>query len=196
MILAKADPRAQAFASEALRGGQICVLPTDTIYGFSGIVPESEEKIRRIKNREAHKPLIRLISRPRDVLEYTTIHIPSSLLAFWPGPLTLVIPLRTVQGGFKTAAFRCPGDEWLRSLIASCGSPLYSTSVNYAGDPPLDTAEKIDALFGSDVACVIDGGMREGSLPSTIIEVSKCGCRLLRQGSLVVPGLSCSGEPS
>ncbi|WP_187149566.1 Sua5/YciO/YrdC/YwlC family protein, partial [Treponema endosymbiont of Eucomonympha sp.] len=64
MIIDKDAPDSAAYASAVLRQGKVAVIPTDTVYGFSGIVPETEGILRRVKAREADKPFIRLLSRP------------------------------------------------------------------------------------------------------------------------------------
>lgn len=83
-------------------------------------------------------------------------------------------------------AFRCPGDKWLREVIKLCKSPIYSTSANISGTPPLHTIEEIRGAFASSaVSLIIDDGDKN-ALPSTIVRLSGGGIDILRQGSVTV----------
>ena len=93
MILNKSDPTSIETTADTLKRGGIVIIPTDTVYGFSGIVDlknsavfyETDATIRAIKGRAETKPLIQLIARPEDLRLYTDDNIPDSLLAKWPG---------------------------------------------------------------------------------------------------------------
>lgn len=191
MILPKSGKGTAAAAVRELSAGRVVVLPTDTVYGFSGVVPGSEGLIRRIKGRDEGKPFIRLVSSPDEILSYTDMPVPPVLLGLWPGALTIIVRLRDslASSPDATAAFRCPGDSWLRRVIGECGSPLYSTSVNRTGRPPLRSAAEIEREFGGEVPLIVSCGDEAGNaaLPSTIVEVSDGGCRVVRQGDLRVP---------
>ena len=183
MTVQKSDERAAPLCIELLKRGKIVILPTDTVYGFSGIVENgepifrTEEKIRAIKGREDGKPLIRLIAYPNEILRYAKDVVPASLLAKWPGALTIIVNDRASG----TAAYRCPGDAWLRAVIAESG-PVYSTSVNKSGKPALEKIRDIIEAFESDVDLIISSGDTEGTLPSTIVDISSGVIRVLRQG--------------
>lgn len=181
---------------EILLSGGIAIIPTDTVYGFSGIVdlkgsPEysTDKKIRSIKGREESKPLIQLIADPEDIKKYTTINIPEKLLELWPGPLTIIVPVKDdspLAGDYSTVAFRCPGDLWLREIIRKCNAPLFSTSVNRSGSPVLETFSEIKSEFEKEVDILVDDGDKKGSLPSTIVLVEENGFKVLRQGAVTV----------
>ena len=102
--------------ADSLKNAQVVIIPTDTVYGFSAIVDDeskTKEKIQKIKGRGDEKPFIQLISSPEDIKKYTDDEIPSNLLDYWPGPLTIIVNDKRIN---STTAFRCPADEWLRKL--------------------------------------------------------------------------------
>lgn len=185
-----------------LKKGGIVIIPTDTVYGFSGIVDladtptrfETDVKIRAIKGRSESKPLIQLIAKPEDIRLYTDDEIPAGLLAKWPGALTIIVHIKenspladTAIPESRTVAFRCPGDEWLRKIIAECGAPIFSTSVNRSGQPVLDTSSAIASEFSSEADLIIDDGDKKGALPSTLVTIEKDEVKILRQGSVKIP---------
>ena len=203
MILKKSDKASIEQTVSTLRAGGIVIIPTDTVYGFSGIVDlakpaagtrfETDAKIRAIKGRAESKPLIQLIARPEDIRLYTDDDIPPQLLAKWPGALTIIVHVKensplaaTAIPDSRTIAFRCPGDAWLREIIARCGAPIFSTSVNRSGQPVLDSSSEIAAEFAGEVDLIIDDGDKKGALPSTLVTIENGQTRVLRQGSVEI----------
>lgn len=191
MIILRSDSNSVEFVSRVLLEGSVVVLPTDTVYGFSGVVPESEDVIRKIKGRDETKPFIQLIAEPEDIYRYTDEVLPDQLLALWPGALTVIVPLKkrliTGESEVTTVAFRCPGDGWLRQIIKAVGKPIYSTSVNRSGQPVLSSVLEIDKEFGGEVKLIVDGGSTENALPSTLVKFEKGKCTILRQGDVCIP---------
>ena len=181
-IISKSDPASATRTAQVLKAGGIVIIPTDTVYGFSGIVGQTQEKIRAIKGRAETKPFIQLIATPQELANYTDDHVPDELLQKWPGALTIIV--NDKRGG--TTAFRCPGDSWLRSIIAQCGSPIYSTSVNRSGHPVLDTEHQIITEFAPQVSLIVTDGNKKGALPSTIVSVTTGQIQILRQGEVKV----------
>ena len=201
MIINKNDASSIAQTAEILKKGSVVIIPTDTVYGFSGIVDlknanthfETDAKIRAIKGRAETKPLIQLIAKPEDIRLYTNDGIPSSLLGKWPGALTIIVHIKddaplapTAIPESRTVAFRCPGDEWLRKIIEECGAPIFSTSVNRSGQPVLDTTKGITTEFENEVDLIIDDGDKKGALPSTLVTIENGNVKVLRQGSVEV----------
>ncbi|WP_407427662.1 L-threonylcarbamoyladenylate synthase [Treponema sp.] len=193
MICRKSDEESIQIAADYIRRGKIVVLPTDTVYGFSGIVDgrhysfHTNEKICRIKGRDEKKHLIQLISKTEDIKKYTRDVIPDELLEKWPGPLTIIVHTFAKDGNFETTAFRCPGDEWLRKVIALCGAPIYSTSVNRSGFAVLDNIQQIKNEFGKEVDLIVDDGDKKNGLPSTIVSIDENGeVKVVRQGTVTV----------
>lgn len=191
MIILRSDSDSVEYVSRVLLEGSVVVLPTDTVYGFSGVVPESEDVIRKIKGRDETKPFIQLIAEPEDIYRYTDEVLPDQLLAMWPGALTVIVPLKkrliTGESEVTTVAFRCPGDGWLRQIIKAVGKPIYSTSVNRSGQPVLSSVLEIDKEFGGEVKLIVDGGSTENALPSTLVKFEKGKCIILRQGDVCIP---------
>jgi L-threonylcarbamoyladenylate synthase len=201
MILKKSDPTSIEKTADTLRNGGIVIIPTDTVYGFSGIVDlksvttcfETDAKIRAIKGRAETKPLIQLIAKPEDIRLYTDDEIPPELLSKWPGALTIIVHIKensplaaTAIPETRTVAFRCPGDAWLREIIARCEAPIFSTSVNRSGQPVLDTQSSIIEEFQPEVSLIVNDGDKKGALPSTLVTIENSQVRVLRQGSVKI----------
>lgn len=193
MICRKSDDVSAQIAADYLRRGKVVVLPTDTVYGFSGIVDgrhysfHTDKKIMQIKGREENKHFIQLISKPEDLKKYTRDLVPDELLSVWPGPLTIIVHTFAEDGNFETTAFRCPDDEWLRKVISICGAPIYSTSVNRSGEPVLDNITQIKNEFGKEVELIVDDGDKKGGVPSTIVSIDESGkVKVVRQGSISI----------
>ena len=192
-IVAKSAADSLQRTVQVLKNGGVVIIPTDTVYGFSGIVPSmgslsrslslskgTDDRIRTIKGREETKPFIQLIACPEDLQLYTNDTVPPELLSKWPGALTIIV--NNKEGG--TTAFRCPGDEWLRKIISECGSPIYSTSVNRSGQPVLDEEAAIINEFTNEVDLIIKDGDKKGALPSTLVSIIDGKIKILRQGDV------------
>lgn len=192
MICSKSDDIEKIV--EILKNGGTSIVPTDTVYGFSGVVDlkdrksfKTDDRIRKIKGREESKPLIQLIANPEDIYSYTDFPIPEKIMRLWPGALTVIVPVKInspLKDYCPTVAFRCPGDEWLRRVIDGCGAPLYSTSVNRSGSPVLETFYEIRKEFETEVDILVDDGDKKGSLPSTLVMLEDKEIKVLRQGSV------------
>ena len=201
LIKNKNDSTSIEETSDTLQKGGIVIIPTDTVYGFSGIVDlktaasrfETDARIRAIKGRAETKPLIQLIAKPEDLQLYTDDVIPPELLAKWPGALTIIVHIKkdsplaaTAIPESGTVAFRCPGDAWLREIISRCQAPVFSTSVNRSGQPVLDSTTAITQEFNGEVDLIIDDGDKKGALPSTLVAIENGKIKILRQGSVKV----------
>ncbi len=196
MICRKEAGDSVARTYECLKSGGVCILPTDTVYGFSGIVDlregnyfKTDDRIRLIKGREESKPFIQLIACPEDIRKYSDVPLPQRLLSKWPGSLTVIVPVKEdcpLANFQRTVAFRCPGDEWLRKIIALCDAPIFSTSVNRSGQKNLETEEEIVREFGDEVDLVVLNGDTRGALPSTLVAVGGGEIKVLRQGAVII----------
>lgn len=179
-LIKKSDPDSVKITAEILKEGGVVIIPTDTVYGFSGIVPGTDDRIRAIKGRAETKPMIQLIARPEDLQLYTNDTVSADLLQKWPGALTIIVNNKSSG----TTAFRCPGDQWLRQVIAACGEPIYSTSVNRSGQPVLDSEEAIIKEFAGQVDLIVKDGDKKGAKPSTIVSITDGQINVLRQGDV------------
>lgn len=182
MVLPAADPEAFPLLVKILSGGGIAIVPCDTIYGIIGLAPSSEQSIRAVKGRGDDKPFLQLVADASWVGRLSAVQAPLPLSMHWPGPLTIVLPAR--EGG--TVAVRVPDSPFLRRLLLALDRPLYSTSVNRTGEPPVNTVDAITRGFESDVDLVLDGGALSG-MPSTLVDATSRPCRVLRQGALRLP---------
>ena len=187
MIINKSDENSAELVAESLKKGEIVIIPTDTVYGFSGIVDEkasTDGKIRAIKGRAETKPLIQLIAKPEEILNHTDDKIPAKLLEKWPGALTIIVHNKKTKadGTIPTTAYRCPGDAWLRHVIELAGAPIFSTSVNRSGCPVLDTVSAIRSEFENETALIVDDGGKKNALPSTLVMLENDSIKVLRQG--------------
>lgn len=175
-----------------MKRGEVCALPTDTVYGFSGIVGgemDAAKKIKLLKSSSQNareKPFIQLVSSVFDITSRTPDSIPEKILSLLPNALTIIVRTPTAENPFCTTAFRYPRDEWLLSVIKMVGSPIYSTSANKSGGEIITSAKKIESDFPS-LALVVDGGEKKNSIPSTIVRIEKgSGVTVIREGVVKV----------
>jgi protein-tyrosine phosphatase len=170
---------------QRLRRGELCVLPTETVYGLA-VLPSHEAAVARaraLKARDRAQQFTWHIARRQD-LERLVPTVPLGVRRlvqrFWPGPLTVILPAR--DGG--TAGVRLPGHDFTREVITACGEPLWLTSVNLSGQPPMLDAAAIAERFASELQLVVDDGPPPLGIASTIVR--KIGPRLevLREGLL------------
>ncbi|MCQ2576948.1 MAG: threonylcarbamoyl-AMP synthase [Treponema sp.] len=185
MICHKSDITCEKVA-EILKNGGVVIIPTDTVYGFSGITTksfETDRKIREIKGRSESKPLICLIASPTDISKYTDDVISENLLEKWPGALTVIVKNKNDE---STTAYRCPGDPWLRKVIELSGNTIFSTSVNLSGQPVLETEAEIEEVFKDKVDLIVLDGDRKNARPSTLVKMEGGKVIVLRQGDVTV----------
>lgn len=184
MVISKELHDSIEITVDKLRNKEVVIIPTDTVYGFSGIVPWTEDSIRQIKGREENKPFIQLIASPKDIYYYTDEKIDKKYLSMWPGPLTIIVPQK--EDKTKTIALRCPNDDWIRKVIELTGFSIYSTSVNHSGEKILSDIYDIVKEFDKDVVLIVDDGNKKDSKASTIISIIDGDVKLIRQGELKI----------
>lgn len=165
-----------------LEGRGIVIFPGDTIYGLTGIAPDTAGRLETIKGRDSARKMIRLLTAEmlRDISDRK---IPDAVFALWPGPLTCVITAKNNE----TVAVRIPDSFLLDSMLRRIGRPLFSTSVNRSGDEPMTSIADIVEAYEHSVDCIVDGGDLQGGLPSTILDLTVRPFRILRQGTFQVP---------
>ncbi len=186
------DPApAVARAAALLRAGETAAFPTETVYGLgaNGLNTEAVEKIFAAKGRPADNPLILHISKTEEIFPLVSEFPEKARLlaeAFWPGPLTLVLPKSSavpdiVTAGLSTVAVRCPGDAAARALIEKCGFPVAAPSANASGRPSPTSAAHVLADLNGKIPLILDGGECEGGLESTVLALAPSPT-LLRPG--------------
>jgi L-threonylcarbamoyladenylate synthase len=179
VVINQEDTEADELKFQTLRRGGVVIMRCDTIYGIVGIYPETEGRIRRIKERPEGSPFVLLIADARWVRRFSDAPFDASLRKCWPGPFTLIFPRR--DGG--TVGLRVPEDTSLRTLLRRLDTPLISTSVNRSGDPFLGAIREIAELFDAKVDLIVDGGDAADQLPSTILDLTVSPYRVLRRGA-------------
>ena len=182
-MLLKRSNESRLKLKEYLRLGEVVVMACDTIYGFIGRVPDTEDLIRAIKGRDEKSPFLQLISDTSALEAVAVLPRETDILNLWPGPFTFVFQL--IEGG--NVAFRIPEDTSLRSLIRDLGFPLYSSSVNRSGRPSMNTPSDIEAEFGNETALIEDSGLIFEGQSSTVVDLTASPYRILRQGAGKVP---------
>jgi len=188
------DGVAVAAAVAVLARGGVIAFPTETFYGL-GADPVREDAVAAIfaaKGRSAGEalPLIAADAAAARAVAASWSPIAEQLAgAFWPGPLTLVVPVRPgavvtgVTAGRDTVAVRVPGHPLARALAgAAPGRLLTATSANRSGSPALATADAVERAIGGHVSLIVDGGPSPGGLASTIVDVTGASPRLIREG--------------
>ncbi|MDX9938619.1 MAG: L-threonylcarbamoyladenylate synthase [Sphaerochaetaceae bacterium] len=184
MIVERKVPGSAHILAEHLRNGEIAIIPCDTIYGIVGADPESEPLLRMVKGRAETKPFIRLVNEAM-ALRIAADPLPPEVLALWPGPLTAIVRTATEN----TCAIRIPADEFLQEVLSLLGRPIFSTSVNVSGEPSLEDFEAMVMRFGQAVPLFIRGDAHQGTVPSTIVDITKRPFSLVRQGAADVSSL-------
>jgi L-threonylcarbamoyladenylate synthase len=186
-----------------LRAGGLLAYPTETVYGLGSVpTPEGLSALTRLKGRAPDKPFLLLISA-RAMAEAwgLTLNASASALAgaFWPGPLTLVLPggegrlpdaLRGAEGGI---AVRHTSHAGIARLVAALGAPLTSTSANRPGQPPAPGVSRLIEFFQGAVDAgqllVLDGGVLGNVPPSTVVDCTGTAPRMIRTGAIPVSEL-------
>lgn len=187
------DPAIIGAAAAALRDGAIVAYPTDTFYGLA-VDPRRDDAVRKLfaaKGR-AGTAAIPLIAADAEQAMTVGTFSPAAIAlarAFWPGPLTIVVPAtpglsRLLSGERGTLGVRVPAHAVARALAMAFGAPVTSTSANLSGHPPSRSAREVAAGFGSRVDVVLDGGDAPGGPPSTLVELVEGRPVLHRSGAI------------
>lgn len=207
MTLLSADAQGIALAAACLRTGGLVALPTETVYGLAADAGNAQAvaRIYAAKGRPQFNPLICHLARP-DQLEALAEAGPTAQAlahAFWPGPLTLVLPAREpspvsplARAGLGTLALRCPAHPVAQAVLEACGGLLVAPSANASGTLSPTTAAHVIASLGDRVDLVLDAGPTSRGLESTIVRVEPARLVLLRPGPIAPEALTTvSGVP-
>ncbi len=176
-----------------LQMGQVVAIPTETVYGLAALLSDEAaiEKIFHIKGRPSSNPLIVHIADKELCAKYSTLaskEFDHLIEAFWPGPLTIVLPVREgvvpsiARAGLPTAAFRMPAHPLALEILRSV-SAFVAPSANLSGTPSATQAEHVENDFGSHFP-VLDGGRCVQGLESTILVKQDECWKVARLGSL------------
>jgi L-threonylcarbamoyladenylate synthase len=193
-LLPAGDAGSLASAAAALAAGGIVGLPTETVYGVAVLPrPLALEALLAAKQRPAEKGVPLLVDALDQVGRLVVVPREARRLAerFWPGALTLVLPLvdghglpAALTGGRDSLAVRLPDHPVPRSLARRLG-PLAVSSANRSGEPEARSAEELLGQLGASLAAVLDDGPVRGGVASSVVAVETSGAvRILREGAI------------
>ncbi|HEV2132123.1 MAG TPA: L-threonylcarbamoyladenylate synthase [Longimicrobiaceae bacterium] len=193
------DPQLLARAAEVLRLGGLVAFPTETVYGLGGNALD-REAVRRIfaaKGRPSYNPLIAHLA-DAEAARRLVLAWPESAArlaaAFWPGPLTLVLPKRPevpdeVTAGLSSVAVRVPAHPVAHALLRAADLPVAAPSANRFTRISPTTAQHVEKALGDRVDLILDGGPTSVGIESTVLDLTGERPRLLRPGSISVAEL-------
>lgn len=188
-----------AEAARLILAGEPVAVPTETVYGLAADATNGEAvaRIYQAKERPSLNPLIVHVSTLAEAERIADFGDRSRKLAeqHWPGPLTIVAPLKRSSGiaslvtaGLPTIAIRVPSHRAIRALLGAVGRPLAAPSANASGSISPTRAEHVLRSLGGRIALIIDDGPCPGGIESTIVAETDGELRLLRRGLLQIPG--------
>lgn len=195
------DAAGIARAAELLRAGELVALPTETVYGLAARADSAAAvaAIYRAKGRPDFNPLIVHVRSLAEAERLARFDARARSLAerFWPGPLTLVLPLReetdiasAVTAGLPTIALRSPAHPAMRAALEASDLPLAAPSANRSGHVSPTTPAHVLASLSGRIAAVLDAGASERGLESTIVALRDSGWQLLREGPIPAAAIS------
>ncbi len=181
-------------AVRVLSDGGLVAFPTDTVYGVAAIATNREACARLFaaKGRPPDRAIPVFVAS-LDALSAVATDIGDDArrlaAAGWPGPLTLALRKApafesAALAGGDTVAVRVPGHPRVLALVRACGEPLAVTSANRSGGPNPTTAAEVAAAIGEALDLLLDGGPCASDVPSTVVDVTSDGPRIVRQGAM------------
>jgi L-threonylcarbamoyladenylate synthase len=183
-------------AAKLLRDGEVVAFPTETVYGLgaNALSDQAVEKIYMAKGRPSDNPLIVHIT---DLAQLNMVvrEVPENALrlieAFWPGPLTLILPKTDqvaglVTAGLDTVGVRMPDHPLALALIKQAGVPVAAPSANRSGRPSPTTAEHVRTDLEGRIACILDGGSTGVGVESTVLDITAEPAVILRPGGITL----------
>lgn len=188
------SPESIEEAAQLIRDGELVGMPTETVYGL-GANALDETAVRKIfaaKGRPADNPLIVHVSCLQEIAPLVK-EIPESakrlMEAFWPGPMTLILPKSdaipsVVSAGLDTVGIRLPSSEAARALIRAAGRPIAAPSANRSGRPSPTTAQHVFEDMDGRIPLILDGGASEVGVESSVIDATGEVPVILRPGGI------------
>lgn len=181
-------------AARLLKAGELVAIPTETVYGLAADAMNGEavSSIYVAKGRPSDNPLIVHIADTKD-WEPLVTHIPDNARkladAYWPGPLTIILPAsemvpKVVTGGLSTVAVRFPSHPIAQAVILHSGCPLAAPSANRSGSPSPTNAQRVTEDMEGRISAILDGGVCDVGVESTVIDLCHTPPRLLRPGGI------------
>ncbi|HEY4414168.1 MAG TPA: L-threonylcarbamoyladenylate synthase [Verrucomicrobiae bacterium] len=186
-------------AAELLRAGEVVALPTETVYGLAAnaLNAAAVAKIFQIKGRPAHNPIIVHVASNKMAAACVTEFSGQAkhlAQAFWPGPLTLILPRvetipEIVTAGGETVGIRWPSHPFIQAVIRECGFPLAAPSANLSNQVSPTNAEHVRAQLDGKISLVVDGGQSQVGIESTVLDLTVSPARILRPGMIHMESL-------
>lgn len=188
-------PDAIARAADMLKNGGVIGLPTETVYGLAANANDGEAvaRIYTLKDRPQFNPLIVHVASVEQARELVDFNAFAEELAnaYWPGPLTFVLPRKKgspvselVSAGLPTIAIRCPSHPVAQSVLKACGLPLAAPSANRSGRPSPTSPQHVVAEFGDALPIVLAAGASHIGVESTVVDLTGETPVLLRHGAI------------
>lgn len=190
--LAVSHPQAITTAQEVIQKGGIAAFPTDTVYGIgaSAFKNQAIQKLYQVKERSREKAIPILVGKMEDAVNLTqglSDPVRRLMEAFWPGPLTLVLPGRAdlplPLSPDRTIGLRLPAHPFTEALLRATG-PLATTSANISGEDSAQTADEVWKQLQDRIELILDGGKTPGEQPSTVIDCTRETPKILRPGPI------------
>jgi L-threonylcarbamoyladenylate synthase len=181
-------------AVELLRAGEVVALPTETVYGLAANALDSQAvaAIYEIKGRPAHNPIIvhvAAIEMAKRCVAKWPAAADRLARAFWPGPLTLVLPRAkeitdVVTAGGSTVGIRWPSHPFIQAVIRECGFPLAAPSANLSNHLSPTNAGHVRRQLGRRLRLIVDGGQAQVGIESTVLDLTTRPPKILRPGMI------------
>ena len=181
-------------AAHWLRSGGVVALPTETVYGLAAnaLDPSAVARIYQIKGRPAHNPLIVHVASQallEDLFHPLPAMVEKLARAFWPGPLTMVLPNsgkipEIVTAGGQTVAVRWPSHPFMQAVIRECGFPLAAPSANLSNHISPTHADHVCAHLMGLIPLIVDGGQSQVGIESTVLDLTSSPPAILRPGMI------------
>ena len=192
-LLSTSEPDLKT-AAAIIQSGGLVAIPTETVYGLgaNGLNPDAVKRIFEAKGRPQDNPLILHIHDASQLRDFCR-DVPDSawLLAerFWPGPLTMILPVRDcvpriTTAGLSTVGVRCPDNAATREIIRLAGVPIAAPSANRSGKPSTTAAAHVLHDMDGKIDAIVDGGPCRVGVESTIVDLTGEAPRLLRPGGI------------
>jgi L-threonylcarbamoyladenylate synthase len=186
-------------AAAWIRRGEVVAFPTETVYGLGAdaFQPDAVQKIFEAKGRPSDNPLIVHVADRAQVADVAaSVPEPARRLmqAFFPGPLTLILPKHprvpdVVTAGLDTVGVRMPRHPIAQAFLTACSTPVAAPSANRSGRPSPTTWEAVGADLDGRIPCILQGGRTPTGLESTVVDVTQTPPVVLRPGSVPLEAL-------
>lgn len=186
-VVSASEPDESAIqeAARVLREGGLVAFPTETVYGLAADAtnPKAIERLNQVKGRPPEKPYSWHLAEEAQVRQFVQDVPPMAarlMQAFWPGPLTIVLPAKE-QG---TIGFRVPSHPVAQQFLRECRRPVVAPSANRSGFPPPTDGKEVLAALDGQCECLLDAGPTPLGRESTVVSVVDGRLTILREGAI------------